>query len=35
MLTFDANVSFVRCRLTPLTSRMCVDDFISLVEHGW
>ena len=35
MLTFDANLSFVCCRPTPLTSGMCLDDFISWFEHGW
>ena len=36
MLTVDANLSFVCCRFTPLTSKECLnDDFLSLVEHGW
>ena len=36
MLTVDANLSFVCCRITPLCSKKCRhDDFLSLVKHGW
>ena len=36
MLIFDANLSLLCCRCTPLISKKCLNDnFLWLVEHEW